>query len=298
MKHSLTKTNRVGLILRVYARRKEDVQTRVEQVRECLLRAAQMGVFSRVDVMVWADPSYPSDCGETEKALRHLNSPSAAWKEFKHFQVNIHEVKKGDLFCGLLNLGIALQARDRVDYSVILSPDAFSYFTPETMSLVFDAAKNGCRAIGVAINELRDSVLEGRIANTFAMWRTVSLLSVGGFDLRAAHAREGSGTRYLKGFDQEGKEICYPVHGVEEIIPLCRLVETWKPCIGTVLPQGAGIARYVAPDPVKDPQDYARHAAKMDTKLQRQIILAALAGYDLSSFLRKGIKIGALTYSD
>ena len=286
MKHAVLDTNRVGLILRVYARREQDVSDRVSLVLITIDTALKLGVFSRIDVLVWADPSYPSDCGDTAFELK---------EHIHHYKtkvpVNFHEVKHGDLFCGLLNYGVALQLRDRIGYSLIMSPDASSYLTAENMDNMFITVMNGCRTTGLAINELQDSVLEGRIANTFALWHTVSLMSVGGFDLRAAHAKDRSDTRYLKGH-KDGSEVFYPVHGVEEIIPLCRLVDTFGPCIGTVLPQED--QRYIVPNPIKDPEGYARHIAKMGTKLQRQTALAAAAGYELS-FLQGGIKVGELT---
>jgi len=75
------------------------------------------------------------------------------------------------------------------------------------------------RASGVAINELTPSVLEGRLANTFCLWDNLALLSVGGFDLRAAKPQRIERAHYMRGWSKDKGEVFYHLAGVEEVIP-------------------------------------------------------------------------------
>lgn len=278
-----------GLILRVFAQDEADIPNRIEMVRELVERAAGISVFGRrflktIDVLVWADNRYASDCGKTLSALR-----KAIPRKVNDVLVPISEVHHGDLFCGVLNYGIGLQSRRGVDYSVIVSPEAFSYMTAETVEQMVIAASKGALAIGVAINELTQSILEGRIANTFAMWHNLSLLTVGGFDLRAAKpTADDRIAEYVHGWHPEKGEVFYQIAGTEEVIPLARLTETFGPCIAPIMPQGEGVQRYVVPDPIKSPDLYRRHVSKMGTKLERQSFHLSRIGFDLT-YLRGGV---------
>jgi len=278
---------KIGLILRVYATDEADIPKRIKMTTEFINRALGVVVdnhnpIRRIDVLVWADPHYKSDCCQTASAL------NKAFKTLNDKRVVVSEVKHGDLFCGLLNYGIALQSRDGVDYSIIASTEAYSYFTPETITAMIDAACNNARAIGVAINELTQSILEGRICNTFAMWHNLSLLTVGGFDLRAAKPSDERSAHYMRGWHKDKGDVFYHLAGVEEVIPLARLIDTLGPCIVPILPQGEGVQEYIVPDPVAERELWERHISKMGTKIERQTALLTSIGFDLS-FLKGGI---------
>jgi len=284
---------RIGLVLRTFATKEADVKARVQMVEEVVAKALGVtveghGVIRRIDVLVWADPRYKdADCGKTTAALRDtFRCEPATQREVN--AVRIHEVAHGDLFCGLLNYGIGLQLRDRVDYSLVVSPDARSYLTPESLRKMCEAAANGARAVGLAISELEQSILDGRLANTFAMWDTVSLVSVGGFDLRAVKPVDERLAHYMRGWSPEAGEVYYHLAGVEEVIPLARLAATYGPCIAPILPQGEGVQRYQVPDPAASPELWKRHVSKMGTKLERQAALLASVGFD-PSYLNGGI---------
>jgi len=284
---------KVGMILRVYATEENHIPDRVAMVEEAVVAARKATVdgrqlIQRIDVLVWADKDYvEADCGQTAGKLRK--------KLRGEPNLFVSEVTCGDLYCGLLNYGISHQTRHGVDYSIIVSAEAFSYMTPETMSDMVDAACKGARAIGVAIKELTDLILAGSIANTFAMWHNESLMTVDGFDLNAAKPLVGSWDstiRSINGFnEQENRVVTYHLAGEEEVIPLARMIRTFKkfgPCIAPILPRGKGVQRYQAPDPVKNPDLWLRHISKMGTKAQRQAILLALVNADLD-FLKSGI---------
>jgi hypothetical protein len=277
---------KVGLILRVFATKPEDVENRVAMISkaiEATKKAVVQGrpLIQRIDVLVWSDQNYKdSDCGQTAAELK---------KRFRNEKnLYVSEVRNSDIFCGILNYGVAHQIRHGVDYSIIVSAEAFSYMTPETMEKMVEAACHGARAVGVAINELSDSILDGRIANTFAMWHNESLLTIGGFDLKAAKPTDDRSAHYMQGWNVVEGNVYYQLAGVEEIISLARLVKTFGPCIAPILPEGQGAQRYQSPDKITQPQLWLRHISKMGTKIERQSSLAASIDCDLS-YIRGGV---------
>lgn len=276
---SFMASNPIGLVLRVFATNPADVENRVRMTRQCVQRAANIKVFgrplfSRIDVLVWTDERFHqtdpcsgelkmvADCGQTAAALR---------AEFKDTSdVTVSEFNRGDMFCEMLNYALAMQATRKCRYTMVISPDAFEYVNTATMELIIEKASMGAKAVGVALNELTDSILRGRLANTYCMWETVSLLQVGGFDLRASKPRNDQEATFVKSWSREKDEtVYYHQAGVEEVIPLARLVDTFGKCIAAIEPQG-DVARYEAPDPVKQRELYDRHVSKLATKLARQ----------------------------
>lgn len=278
--------NRVALMLRVFATKEDDVQRRVELVGKTVERAqsivvAGKPVFSRIDVLIYADKRYPDhDCGKTLPAMV---------ESFKQNKLVSIEEGPGDIFCGLGNYGFALEARHRCDYSVTFSPDAYSYMTPETVEAMIAAACKGARGIGVVLNELRQSVLEGRLCGTFAMWHIASMLTVGGLDLRAARPTDDRVAHYMRGWSPEKNDhVFYHLAGVEEMFPCARMVDAFGPCLAPIMPIGDGVPAYEPPDPVKQPDLYARHIKKMGTKFERQVAHLASIGHDIS-WLKGGV---------
>jgi hypothetical protein len=276
-------SKKVGAILRVFAQKEEQIPDRIKMIEEAIerllsIRLEGQQAIKMIDVMVWADKRYSdSDCGKTAQVLRDNFGG--------HSGVFINEVEKGDLFCSLLNYGREQQTRRGCHYSMIVSSDAFSYITSETIQAMFEAADKGALATGVAITELTESILEGRLANTFCMWDNIALGTVGGFDLKASKPINERTAHYLRGWSGEAGEVYYQLAGVEEIIPLAQLVDHFGPCIAPVLPQGEGIKRYQVPDREKDPQLWERHWKKMGTKLQRQTALLTSVGFDPSHLM-------------
>lgn len=289
----LLNRKRIGLVLRAFASKEADVPKRIEQISDTVTQAASVRVgwlptgwhpvFSRIDILVWEDKRYKdADCGATAKAM-----PDVFFIENTGVQVAVHRFTCGDLFCGCLNYGVALQLRNRIAYSCIMSTEAAGYLTEDTATQMIAALEEGAKVTGIAINELTESVCEGRIANTLAIWDNVALMSVGGFDLRAAKPRDERTASYMRGWNQEKGGVYYHLAGCEEVIPLARLVDTYGPCIAPILPADEA-ARYKVPDPKTEPELWLRHISKMGTKLERQSALLASAGYD-TSFLRGGV---------
>ncbi|PKM91113.1 hypothetical protein CVU82_03600 [Candidatus Falkowbacteria bacterium HGW-Falkowbacteria-1] len=285
MVKNFLKNQKIGLILRTFSTKIQSVDSRIIQLRKIVELAEVMkidgeNIFSRIDILVWNDQGFAEkDCGETFGLVREA---------FKNNQnVFVHDFHNGDIFCSILNFGIGIQLRNGIDYSAIASTEIFSYFSSTNLSPMIEALDKGALATGLAINEIQESVMAGRLANTLAIWHNISLLSVGSFDLRAAKAKDEKSALYLKGWnEEENKNLFYQLAGVEEVIPLVRMVENFGPCIFPVLPIEGG--SYKIPDKTKEPELYLRHLSKIGTKRERQNIFLALVGFD-SSYLQGGI---------
>ncbi len=292
----LLERNRVGALLRVYSYTPEAVWARVASAMEALrrlltLKTGDRQTFNRIDFLVSSDPNFEdSDCGLTAERLREM-----VRSEFPDAPVNIYEIKRGDIYCMLLNYGIANQLEDRIAYSMILSHGASSYATAENVNGLLAAMYNKARVAGVAMNELAELVHKGYIMDTFAIWHNKSLMTVGGFDLLAAkpslqHAEKRDkvkGWSEMKAARHGDGAVEYHAAGCEEIIPLTRLVKYFGKCIAVIEPKGEGMM-WKEDDLNIDPRAYHRHLAKLATKEERQRRMAATQGVDLE-FIQRGL---------
>ncbi|MFZ2187727.1 MAG: hypothetical protein WAV46_03845 [Candidatus Moraniibacteriota bacterium] len=290
---NLLHSKKIGALLRVFAKKPEFVSGAVAQTLELAEKFLTIAVDGQpivrhIEILIPRDEGYSDvDCGETAKALR-IAIDLLSWAKGRIF---VSEVKHGDLFCGILNYGMARLSRAGCDYGIIASKEAGSYFNQTTAEAIVQAAEDGALAIGVALNELTESIMEGRIANTMAMWHITSLLQVGGFDLRAAKPKKNAIISHkVRAWDKSRDEPdwTYDLAGVEEIIPLVRLIDTFGQCIAPILPQGDDVQRYIVPDPAIDRVGYERHINKMGTKKERHTYFANSEGADLS-FLKGGV---------
>lgn len=247
---------KVGLLLRSYAKKPEDVSSVVARAVKSVTNASGLldsdgdELFQAVIVLVPRD----YDCGKTAKAIQ---------KEFKLFEdyavSTIAIEASGHHSCGALNAGITIYDLDSFDYAVIVSNKAIEALTTDTMDAMLRAFDCGAKVVGVVVDELRDVVLEGRIQNTFAGWDIRSLQEVGGFDSEK---------------------------GVEEIAPTVRLIQKYGPCISVLDPK-----EKPALDIRKSADGKARHDEVMTTKLERQKQEVERVGASFD-FIRSGIMDG------
>ncbi len=289
---SLLHSKNVGALVRCFARESQFVDNAVALALASIERMLSVTVdsrpfVSRVEVLVPMDDAYAEkDCGETAPKLRAAIT-ERGWKS-----VYVSEVRHGDIFVGILNYGIAKLLRAGCDYGIILSKEAEAYFTAEAASDLVAAAEAGALAMGLAITELTESIMRGRIANTFAMWNLMALIQVGGFDLRSAKPKKDAAIKSRAEAWESGKLFyAYDNAGVEEIVPLVRLIRTFGPCVAPILPRGESVKVWQAPDPKTDPEGYVRHVNKLGTKFVRQSYFAQAENTDPElSFLRGGVK--------
>jgi len=254
------KIPKVGMVLRTFAREKEQLPGRVKLMKETLnavlkLTLEDWGSFiQRIDIVVPENDEYRNvDFGWTVEGMKEL-----VW-DYKWKLNVVVTSSQEDLFVGLLNETVKKQQEAGMDYSLIISPDASSYLTSENFQKMLNAVtKSEAKVAWLAIKELYQSVMEWRIANTAALWHINSLLKVGWFDKMAAMAKKSDDSLEQK------------IDGVEEIIPLLKmfLKDDKKAFIAPIVPELVG--KYKVPDMETDPGGYIRHLLKMESKLLRQ----------------------------
>lgn len=284
----LLERNRVGVIMRIFARSPETVTAQVASALAAVARLDNIRhngkpVFSRIDLLVSSDQVFEdSDCGLTAERLR-----SAILGRVNDIPVHVLEVKKGDIYCLLLNYGIATQMEDRVAYSLIVSHHAKEYITEENIDALLAGIAAKARVVGLAVPEIANFVQKGRISTRFSLWHNKSLVSVGGFDMLAVKPKKAESHRgiIVTGWsDEKAKldgsgEVEFPLAGSEEIIPLLRLTKFFGPSISVVVP--SALAQESSFDHTKDIEGYRRHLAMVATKEKRQELMAKTQGESL-----------------
>lgn len=268
-------TKNMGVVARLFAKRRKDVDGRVQKARTLIQALLALELpnqrkrFKSIDLVVWDDPKFDSDCGYTAPALRTMIGVEFA--EHADY-INVHKESHGDLFCGLLNRAVYRQGRRGCDYTMIVSPESADYLTQDNFDQMWRALGKGAKVTGMAISEITDSILEGRIGNSCAIWDNEALMSVGGFDLTAAKPSKENERFHpvMQGRDAGGNPTFYHLAGVEEVIPLARLVLEHGACIAPIMPSDPEMV-YTVPDPETQSELYARHVAKIGTKFERQM---------------------------
>ncbi|MFT5832219.1 MAG: hypothetical protein ACI9SY_000602 [Candidatus Paceibacteria bacterium] len=272
----LLERNRVGVLLRVFAKTEADVEPQIESALTALrkLQALQTGArktFARIDFLVSSDPNFDdTDCGLTAEKLRE-----SVRSEFSDIDISVYEIKKGDIYAMLLNFGVANHLEDRIPYSLIVSHWAHEHITEANVHALFAAVQNKARVAGLVIPEAADTIRKGRIANTFAIWHNKSLVTVGGFDLRAGKPMQSEVT---DDHIVTVGEATYNAAGVEEIIPLLRFTKYFGPSIKVV---EASESTHTEQIEKFEAGWHTRHHAKFATKDVRQNYMAKVAGFDL-----------------
>lgn len=224
-------------------------------------------------IVVWTAPGFldkngrsQSDCGMTYDAM---------CQEFSEDDdVVVVEEKEADLFCGLLNNAmLEIWQKHKRSWGWIFSPHAHQLFTPNNLRGLAAGVGSNASVTGLAIPEIEESILKGgRIANTAGGWHIKRLLEVGGFDPIASHIRDMRVGPFLKGPNGE----LIPCHGVEEIIPLTKIVKKgWKIYSAKCIDQGRII-------PPSTPEAKERQRIKMLGKGIRSEYFAQKAGGTLA----------------
>ncbi len=243
---------KTGAILRIFQKDPAKVGNTVQDMKQTVTLLKELGI-EVIHLLVWnpqdEDHKGQGDCGQTAAALK-AEIPDAF----------VVEIKEGDKFVYILNAGLRLQADKGVTHTMILSKEAVSYLTPSTFAKMLAAFGKGAMVAGVHMpRELGNSVLEGRIANTCAVWDVEALLLSGCFDPYSRSLANGEAERPA---------------GVEEIIPLIRLVRHYGKCIAPIVSDAEGAA-YKLPTREEDPEEWARQEKKFGSKLPRQQEMAA-----------------------
>lgn len=280
-----------GAVLRVFANKPEQVVPQCDRnlrlARNMLeLQTDERRIFSKVIIVVAADQRrVDHDCG---KSYTYLRSQLERGE-----RIEIINATDDDLFCGVLNRGLK---RLNTDYGLVISGAAEEFLDKDFMEQAAVGFNAGAKVVGMAIKELQQLVHAGAVANTCAIWDIEELFAAGGFDHFAEqpfgpnkHGNLHTDERlvmYAQASDGETVRT-YPIAGVEEIIPLVRLVRKFGRCILAITPKGD--AQWEEPT---DPDELKRHLSKMMNKEVRMEWMARQANADLS-FLRIGVMKGA-----
>lgn len=244
---------RIGLLLRSYAKTPAEVPGVVARAIKSVTHASNLigqdgeAVFQTVVVLIPRD----YDCGLTARALQ---------KELKLFEdcgVNVAELEAyGHHSSGALNNAVTVLDSYSFDRVVMVSNKAIQALTARSVEAMIEAFDRGAKVVGVAVDELQNVVLEGRIQNTFAGWDVPALLAVGGFDSEK---------------------------GVEEISPIVRLIRQYGQCVAIIDPK-----EKPALDIRKTTDGDARHQEVMTTKITHQREEVQRFGADFD-FIKSGI---------
>ncbi len=288
----LLERNRVGALLRIFAASPDvleyQIQSGINAARKLLdIQIDGKRVFSRIDFLVSNDQRYEdSDCADTTVNLRKRVD-----ELFSNDPVQVLDIKQGDVFCMLLNYGIVNQLEDRIPYTFIISHTAHAYITEHNIGSMLAAMQQKSRASGLALHNLSELVMKGRIVNTFAVWHNKSLMTVGGFDLRSAKPLVSTVCDTVTGIctynagTSTQKEMTYHMAGCEEMIPLIRMTKNFGKCVTPIKPE---LTPEWGPTELDDPEGFKRSQAKLATKSLRQEHFANLEGVS-ADFLYEGI---------
>ncbi len=244
-----SKPNTYGAVLRAYSTNSDSVELKIKETME-LANKLLTTQIQKVHILVWTDPSYKSDCGLSLKKLESATKDNG--------NIEIVECSKGGIFCGILNLGIAKQIESKINHSFILSSEASSYVSNDTINEVIQKTEKGALMVSVAINEVSKFVKQGIPTNTFCVWNNLELMKVGGFSLRSEKPLEGESI-IITGTG--GKK--FHLAGCEEVIPAVRLVKMHKKCIDFVIPKEKGEYKVTDSD---DKERVNYNSAKFESK--------------------------------
>lgn len=224
-----------GIILRSYAKNEKDLDVAVFRAIKSIAYARELRnentdetFFSEIVVLVPAC----QDCGSTAlkilDGVDHLKAPPVAVMSVD-----------GNPSSDVLNSGIELLSDLGINYATIVSHKAMNALTIQNMDAIVEAFNNGAKVVGIALAELHDIVMQGRLQNTFCCWDIEALQDVGGFDSKI---------------------------GVEEITPLVRLIREHGTCVGVLAP-----SQTKPLDISKATDGIQRHEKIMQTKIERQL---------------------------
>jgi len=217
------------ILVRVYTPKPEEVPSRVERAikhgRQIIAVSKEFPQLKRANFLVPED----YDCGQTFGAL----VARFRGEGFSRKQVGLHAYG-GYHSCEALNKTLLGLSESNV---LIVSGKAMTYLTALSLQKIDDAFARGAKASGLAVGELRDIVLSGRLQNTFTAWDRQALLLEEGFDNRK---------------------------DVEEIAPLIRLARRYGKCIAPIDVEGEGLDVHMSPTALE------RHRHVMGEKVKRQ----------------------------
>ncbi len=90
-------------------------------------------------------------------------------------KVEISSTNLEDFYTDILSSSIKEQVRRGIDYSFIISAEAYPYATRENISKMLEVAKKGFYSIGLILKEYRDLILNGYVSNAFCLYKNTKI---------------------------------------------------------------------------------------------------------------------------
>lgn len=243
-------TIRYGIIFRSFAKTEESIKEVVSRAIESANIASSVEVQGKkfFEKIVFLVPT-KYDCGKTADAIR---------EEMRGNDIVAVLEADGHHSCEALNSGLRYLDLLGITHAAIVSNKARAYLTESTLLAIGNTFLSGAKVAGVALSELREIVLEGRVQNTFAVWdiEAVLNLDVPGFDSRS---------------------------GVEEIAPSVRLIRKYGACIAVIHPPSVGLDIRSSKDGLE------RHKEVMETKINRQSEEVERVASDFNFIIKSGV---------
>ena len=154
-----------GWLLRVYAKKAEDVPGRAYRVMG-MITAIRLVSDGPIMVLIPKD----KDCGRTATAIREM-----------YLNARVEEVN-GSPNIEVLNYGLeSLYRQYECTHAVVVSNKAVEAVTEATMQGIWTAFGKGAKAVGVGFGEFTPFVKKGIILNTFAAYELQSAYKAGWF---------------------------------------------------------------------------------------------------------------------
>ena len=225
--------NRYGIIIRIYTPNPEEVPDRIERALKhaMKMRMEAQHVWPLSHIMFVVPSDY--DCGQTCSTLDAALEKSVSMHQR---QVSVSSFP-GHHSCEALNHAVRVLRDHGAERLVIVSGKAVeSYFIAPVLQEIDAKFSAGATVVGVAVDELRDIIHDGRVQNTFAAYDLTKI--------------------------EEG-DLFDSATGVEEMAPLIRFARLGRK-IGIV---DLGAGELAIHD---DATSQARHAEVMKTKIARQ----------------------------
>jgi hypothetical protein len=114
-----------------------------------------------------------------------------------------------------LNAGFEYLAGQSVNCGIVISNKAIGYLNWLTVFEIAAAFKFGSKIVGVAIDEFKSMICEGRVQNTFSAWDIRRSLEAGGFDSELDVEEVSLSVKILKAYPKSMAIIIPPKAGLD-----------------------------------------------------------------------------------
>ena len=151
--------HKVGAIIRT-----NDNKQRFSILKDALNSVLKIDSINLISIIITSD--------NRESELRRL-----LIDEFgsQRKRVEIALIHAGDFYTDILNISVNEQTRRGIDYSFIISAEAWPYATKENIDKILLVAQDAYYSIGLILDEYKDISLSGYVSNAFCLYRNTKV---------------------------------------------------------------------------------------------------------------------------